>query len=192
MVDIDFNKLFNSIKPTQNENLLFTTLRRRKKRTRAEIGEQWRANVDNRYKTLIRLPQGYNDMGDGNCGVVAMALAAKVPYNVMFAKIKSRFQLTGRWRGATYTYWYPVIFKLFGVETEHTKPVITPTVRAFVRDIAKLRTTYVVRIKHHIFIIRGNYVIDQRGAVCLAEDSKLLKSMALEWWEVKEKAAEAA
>lgn len=118
------------------------------------------------YEAGLRLPKG-NPRNLPCCGVTAVAVAAEVPFQNAWDLIQTQYR-KGSWRGRT---WWDTDLKWalekLHVQYTETKFEFVMNLREFchMSQLKNPNKVYMVEIRGHFMVSRGNQVIDQGGPV---------------------------
>lgn len=120
----------------------------------------------------FKLPPGAF-MG-GHCGVQAVAVAAGISLTEAFRVFQENIPRTRRrrtWEGGTFHSERVKVLKKLGVKFEELNPAYTKglTLQRFIKDVANPNHVYMVTTTHHVQMVRGGQVLDQRGINDIAE-----------------------
>jgi len=120
----------------------------------------------------FKLPPGAF-MG-GHCGVQAVAVAAGISLTEAFRVFQENIPRTRRrrtWGGGTFHSERVKVLNKLGVKFEELNPAYTKglTLQRFIKDVANPNHVYMVTTTHHVQMVRGGQVLDQRGANDIAE-----------------------
>lgn len=144
---------------------LWDQQRKQNRRARREAVKRVWQEKNAQIPGRIALPDDFNQTGDGNCGVVATAIACRVSYTEVwnfFARNKR-----GSWKGSLAPFEMNSALRHFGCKVETTP--YTKSHRVTVADLARVtrneKTSYMVYVRGHVLILRSGYYIDQRGAI---------------------------
>ena len=115
---------------------------------------------------MIERPEGFvaSHANRGVCGVVAIATAASVSYQVAWATLKAIMQDKGigqRFRGGTYPAQQLEALSRLAVKFEIVERGKGWKVWEFAAHLAKPDTLYMVTHKAHIYCVRNGWVMDQ-------------------------------
>lgn len=94
-----------------------------------------------------------------NCGVVAVAIAADVPYTVALAAFS---RTHGNWKGRTFRRERREVLEFFGI-TLIEVPVEPMTLHKWIRYHAWPNDHYMVTTTGHCQMVHNNHVADQYG-----------------------------
>lgn len=98
------------------------------------------------------------------CGIYAVAVATgRMPQDI-FDLYRVKFNKGPKWKGSTNIGKLLELLADLNVPVEHWNARAgRRTLRCFVRDVAEVDTTYLVRISGHFLIVRNSIVTDQTG-----------------------------
>jgi hypothetical protein len=104
----------------------------------------------------------------GHCGVQAVAIASQKlleETKQIFKANCSRIKKQRSWVGGTLHHERVKVLKHLGVKFKEVKPSYTKgvTLQRFVKDIANPKATYIVTTTHHVQLVKGSDILDQRG-----------------------------
>src|SRR5262245_2383677 len=103
-----------------------------------------------------------------NCGVTAIAIAAGVPFDTVFAMLARNNRRTYRWQGGTTHAARLQVLKQLGVPFMEIR-VPRMRLERFVREATRHDRRYIVRVGKHVVVVRGGMVVDQGGPKPIAE-----------------------
>jgi hypothetical protein len=98
-----------------------------------------------------------------NCGVTAVAVVARKPFDKVFSDMKRREGKRGNWKGRTFPQEIDRALKDQGVSAtrmEMDAKSRKQTLKTFVRDVDH-KKTMIIRTTGHIQVVKDGYVIDQ-------------------------------
>ena len=108
---------------------------------------------------ILSLPEG-NRRG-GNCGITAVAILAKVPFDTVWYYLKVGKR---RWVGGTTNTEQQKALTHFGVKFEELPNLRgQPMLKDWIRYNSKPGITYLVTTKRHVQVVKDGMVIDQKG-----------------------------
>ena len=187
-----FNSDFFRTVSQQPQNVFVQQQRRKRGRTPGVVTQE-RQNYLDKIPGRIPLPAGFDESGVGNCGVVALAIACGVAYQTMWSHFAAKQKKPSAWKGSTYHSTYSPTLEKFGVTYKHTsyeKPTSLFSRRSgsnmSVADFAlraKANTTYLVRVRGHVLILRNQFYFDQRGGFPLG-GARGAGQKVLDVWEI--------
>lgn len=119
--------------------------------------------TDGRNAPPLSLPADTR-LGLPNCGLVALAVAARTTYMDAEDWYRRRVRPRGNWKGRTYHKHYGAYLTACNVwyvyrQYERGEQM---TVQAHAREL-KADTTYMIRVNGHMLVYRNGYTIDQSG-----------------------------
>lgn len=97
------------------------------------------------------------------CGVVAIALAANIPFTQAWELTKLRMSSPNRWRGRTTLKQRVRLLDVLDVPYEAVNLPRRMTLKTFVENHTRRDVTYKVTVTGHVVTVRNNAVADQNG-----------------------------
>ena len=115
--------------------------------------------------------QSFGPYGQGDCGVVALAVAINAPYGAAFKFVKWAGKYNAKWTGATsyhdlelaawrFAYKLKYIFLAPPAEPHRDWEVGTKTVKQWVNSRADRATRYIIKIPQHVLAVIDGKVAD--------------------------------
>ena len=118
----------------------------------------------------------------GNCGVTAVAIAARVPFAEAFAVIKLIRKAGPRWIGRTRAQDRKEALRIFKVPFEVEPLPCGMTLATFVAKHTVPGRRYMVQTGRHVQIVLNRQVTDQRGCVPISVFWGRSKRVMSVWW----------
>jgi len=122
---------------------------------------------------MIEFPDGFvpeQHRHLGCCGVLAVAMLADVPFQTAWDALLSLQPRPKRWRGGTTHTQRLKALALLGVATESAQGLPRRTLATIVRStLLEPGVTYMVRVRGHVVTVRNGIVVDQAGALPIAQ-----------------------
>lgn len=97
------------------------------------------------------------------CGVVAIALAANIPFAQAWELTKLRMKSPNRWRGRTTLKQRVRVLDVLDVPYQEVKLPRQMTLKTFVENHTRRDVTYKVTVTGHVVTVRNKAVADQGG-----------------------------
>lgn len=97
------------------------------------------------------------------CGVVAISMAANIPFTQAWELTKLRMASPSRWRGRTTLKQRVRLLDVLDVPYEEIKLTRRMTLKTFVEKHTRRDVTYKVTVTGHVVTVRNNAVADQHG-----------------------------
>lgn len=99
------------------------------------------------------------------CGVVAVAMAASVPFSTAWDTIKTIAGKSGNWRGRTHHHHRVEALARLGVSFKHVEVLRRMTLKTFIENHTVRGVTYKVNVTGHVVTVFNNAVADQFGVL---------------------------